>query len=149
MMNKTKAALCWDLFLREETGKQAADSVRPSGGAAASREKAVVSARTAVGGGGLSEHIVLREAGCVCAEATESEGALRVRRGSSVGRMSSRNRKEPCKVSGVGSLKLALVLLGLEDTGGSLDLTPRACLTEGIFQDGPEKPHRFPFEERG
>lgn len=70
--------------------------------------------------------------------------------------MSSRNRKESSRLqqdgggkaaAGVGNPRLALVLLGLEDTEGSLDLTLKACLGEGIFQIGPEKPHRLPFEE--
>lgn len=71
-------------------------------------------------------------------------------------RMSSRNRKEPRRLEQteggkaarkLRNLKLAPVLLGLEDIGGSLDLTLRACLREGVFQNGPEKPHRFPCEE--
>lgn len=70
--------------------------------------------------------------------------------------MSSRNRKESSRLeqarggdaaAGVGNLRLAPVLLGLEDTGRSLDLTLKAYLRESIFQTGPEKPHRLPFEE--
>lgn len=83
---------------------------------------------------------------------------MRVRLCGGVGGVSSRNRKESSRLeqarrgkaaAGVGNLRLAPVLLGLEDTGESLDLTLKACLREGIFQTGPEKPHRLPFEERG
>lgn len=63
----------------------------------------------------------------------EQEGAKQARGGEAAGR--------------AGNMKLAPVLLGLEDTGGNLDLTLRACLRESIFQNGPEKPHRFLFEE--
>lgn len=62
---------------------------------------------------------------------------------------SSRNRKEPSRLEQteggkaareLGNLKLAPILGVLEDAGGSLDLTLRACLREGSFKMG-QKSH--------
>lgn len=72
----------------------------------------------------------------------ETESTLRVRLCGGIGGVSSRNRKESSTLEqdkggaaavGVGNLRLAPVLLGLEDTGGSLDFTLKACLRESIF----------------